>query len=103
MRVAVVSSGNELIKSGKKIKDHQVYDSNKYQIIHFLKKFNISVDDLGILKDDEIKVDKFYKKNQNKFDIIISSGLLKDGHFVGAKHPVDALHRFCMAHSVAPT
>ena len=64
MRVAVVSSGNELIKSGKKIKDHQVYDSNKYQIIHFLKKFNISVHDLGILKDDEIKVDKFYKKNQ---------------------------------------
>ena len=37
LRVAVVSSGNELIKSGKKIKDHQVYDSNKYQIIHFLK------------------------------------------------------------------
>ena len=74
LRVAVVSSGNELIKSGKKIKDHQVYDSNKYQIIHFLKKFNISVHDLGILKDDEIKVDKFYKKNQNKFDIIISSG-----------------------------
>jgi molybdopterin molybdotransferase len=74
LRVAVVSSGNELIKSGKKIKDHQVYDSNKYQIIHFLKKFNISVHDLGIIKDDEIKVDKFYKKNQNKFDIIISSG-----------------------------
>ena len=74
MRVAVVSSGNELIKSGKKIKDHQVYDSNKYQIINFLKKFNISVHDLGILKDDKIKVDKFYKKNQNKFDIIISSG-----------------------------
>ena len=54
LRVAVVSSGNELIKSGKKIKDHQVYDSNKYQIIHFLKRFNISVHDLGILKDDEI-------------------------------------------------
>jgi len=74
LRVAVVSSGNELIKSGKKIKDHQVYDSNKYQIIHFLKKFNVKVCDLGILKDDELKVDKFYKKNQNKFDIIISSG-----------------------------
>ena len=74
LRVAVVSSGNELIKSGKKIKDHQVYDSNKYQIIHFLKKFNVKVRDLGVLKDDKLKVDKFYKKNQNKFDIIISSG-----------------------------
>ncbi len=74
LRVAVVSSGNELIKSSKKIKDHQVYDSNKYQIIHFLKKFNIRVYDLGVLKDDEVKVDKFYKKNQTKFDIIISSG-----------------------------
>ena len=74
LRVAVVSSGNELIKSGKKIKDHQVYDSNKYQIIHFLSKFNVKVHDLGVIKDDELKVDKFYKKNQNKFDIIISSG-----------------------------
>ncbi len=74
LRVAVVSTGNELIKSGKKIKDHQVYDSNKYQIIYFLKKFNVKVHDLGVLKDDELKVDKFYKKNQNKFDIIISSG-----------------------------
>ena len=74
LKVGVVSSGNELIQCGKKIKDHQVYDSNKYQIIYFLKKFNIKVTDLGVLKDDQVIIEKFYKKNQNKFDIIISSG-----------------------------
>ena len=63
-----------MIKSGKKIKDHQVYDSNKNQIIYFLKKFNIKAKDLGVLKDNQLKIKSFYKNNQNKFDIIISSG-----------------------------
>ena len=74
LNIGVISSGNELIKSGKKIKDHQVYDSNKNQIIYFLKKFNIKAKDLGVLKDNQLKIKSFYKNNQNKFDIIISSG-----------------------------
>ena len=74
LNIGVISSGNELIKSGKKIKDHQVYDSNKNQIIYFLKKFNINAKDLGVLKDNQLKIKSFYKNNQNKFDIIISSG-----------------------------
>ena len=74
LNIGVISSGNELIKSGKKIKDHQVYDSNKNQIIYFLKKFNIKAKDLGVLKDNQLKIKTFYKNNQNKFDIIISSG-----------------------------
>ena len=74
LNIGVISSGNELIKSGKRIKDHQVYDSNKNQIIYFLKKFNINAKDLGVLKDNQLKIKSFYKNNQNKFDIIISSG-----------------------------
>ena len=44
---------------------------SKYDHRNNPKKLNF---DLKFLKDDKIKVDKFYKKNQNKFDIIISSG-----------------------------
>ena len=74
LKVGVVSTGNELINYKKKKKDFQTFDSNKLQIINFLKKYPISTNDLGILKDNYYDVEKFYKTNNSKYDIIISSG-----------------------------
>ena len=74
LKVGVVSTGNELINYKKKKKDFQTFDSNKLQIMNFLKKYPISIDDLGILKDNYKDVEKFYKTKNFKYDIIISSG-----------------------------
>ena len=74
LKVGVVSNGNELVKTGKSKRKEQVYDSNKLQIINFLKGYNLLVKDLGILRDNEKDIDNFYKKNIQKFDLIISSG-----------------------------
>jgi len=74
LKVGVVSTGNELINYKKKKKDFQTFDSNKLQIMNFLKKYPISIDDLGILKDNYKDVEKFYKTKNLKYDIIISSG-----------------------------
>ena len=74
LKVGVVSTGDELIDYKKKKKDYQTYDSNKLQIINFLKKYPISLDDLGILKDNYKDVKKFYRSKNSKYDLIISSG-----------------------------
>ena len=74
LKVGVISTGDELIDYKKKKKDYQTFDSNKLQIINFLKKYPISIDDLGILKDSFKDVEKFYKTNNSKYDLIISSG-----------------------------
>ena len=74
LKVGVVSTGNELINYKKKKKDFQTFDSNKLQIMNFLKKYPISIDDLGILRDNYKDVEKFYKTKNFKYDIIISSG-----------------------------
>ena len=55
LKIGIVSNGDELVKIGSIKKKEQVYDSNKLQIINFLKKFNVSIKDLGILKDNEKK------------------------------------------------
>ena len=74
LKVGVISTGDELIDYKKKKKDYQTFDSNKLQIINFLKKYPVSIDDLGILKDSFKDVEKFYKTNNSKYDLIISSG-----------------------------
>ena len=74
LKVGIVSTGNELINYKKKKKDFQTFDSNKLQIINFLKKYPISINDLGILKDNYKDVEKFYRTKNSNFDIIISSG-----------------------------
>ena len=64
LKIGIVSNGDELVKIGNIKKKEQVYDSNKLQIINFLKKFNVSIKDLGILKDNEKKIENFYKKRR---------------------------------------
>ena len=74
LKIGIVSNGDELVKIGNIKKKEQVYDSNKLQIINFLKKYNISIKDLGILKDNEKKIKNFYKDKIQKYDLIVSSG-----------------------------
>lgn len=74
LKVGVISTGDELIDYKKKKKDFQTFDSNKLQIINFLKKYPISIKDLGILKDTFKDVEKFYKTKKSQYDLIISSG-----------------------------
>lgn len=75
IKIGVFSIGDELIDSTKiKKNKSQIYDSNRYQIINFLKKWPIDIVDLGILSDNENSISNFYKKNIIKFDLIISSG-----------------------------
>lgn len=74
LKVGVVSTGDELIEYKKEKKDFQTFDSNKLQIINFLKKYPISLDDLGIIKDNFKDIEKFYKNYNSKYDVIISSG-----------------------------
>jgi len=73
--IGVFSIGDELIDLTKSKKDKsKIFDSNRYQIINFLKKWPVEIIDLGILKDDEKVISNFYKKNSSRFDLIISSG-----------------------------
>ncbi|MDA1284614.1 MAG: molybdopterin molybdotransferase MoeA, partial [Proteobacteria bacterium] len=73
--VGVFSIGDEIVDLTNFKKDKsKIFDSNRYQIINFLKKWPVEIVDLGILKDNEKVISNFYKKNSSRFDLIISSG-----------------------------
>ena len=52
LKVAVFSTGNEVLDPGDSLFKGAIYDSNRYTLMQLLKSVGCEVIDLGILKDD---------------------------------------------------
>ena len=52
IRVAVFSTGNELVSPGKPAPPAQLFDSNRFMLMAMLARLGCEVSDLGILADD---------------------------------------------------
>ena len=75
IRVAVFSTGDELIEPGMNPGDASIYDSNRFQIIMTMKSLGYEVIDLGIARDNMDSVDEMIIKAVGEdADIIITSG-----------------------------
>ena len=78
--IAVLATGNELVKLGERIKDNQVYDSNRIVLTALCKELGVEIMDLGIVGDDAVEIEKKLKNAFEEADGIITSG----GTSVGA-------------------
>jgi molybdopterin molybdotransferase len=74
IKVAFFSTGDEVVKAGKKIKSGQVYDSNHYTVQAMLKKLNVDSIDLGIIPDNKKLIKNTLIKASQKADAIITTG-----------------------------
>ena len=52
IRVAVFSTGNELVSPGERRAAAQLFDSNRFMLMAMLRRLGCEVGDLGILRDD---------------------------------------------------
>ena len=52
IRVAVFSTGNELVSPGGPRQPAQLFDSNRFMLMAMLARLGCEVSDLGILRDD---------------------------------------------------
>ncbi len=74
LKVAVISSGNELRSLGEDLAEGEIYDSNRYSIIALLSRLNVEVLDLGIIKDElHLILDAINRADQQS-DVVITSG-----------------------------
>ncbi len=74
LRVAVFSTGNELVQLGKPLATGQVYDSNRYTIISMLKRLGVEVLDKGAIPDDPVQLEQTLLSAANEAEVVITSG-----------------------------
>jgi molybdopterin molybdotransferase len=74
LKVAILSTGNELADFGSTLKTGQVFDSNRYTLRGMLTKLDVEVIDLGIVADDKLALENALIKASQVADVIISSG-----------------------------
>ncbi|MBJ7503117.1 MAG: molybdopterin molybdotransferase MoeA [Polynucleobacter sp.] len=74
LRVAIISSGNELRSLDQPLDAGSVYDSNRYSLIGLLTRLNLEIIDGGIVQDDPQTLKNAFRNAALKADVLISSG-----------------------------
>ena len=90
IRVAVFSTGNELVSPGSPRKPAQLFDSNRFMLMAMLSRLGCEVGDLGILRDDRASLAQGLKKEAGHHDLILTSGGVSTGEEDHVKAAVES-------------
>ncbi|WP_424629489.1 gephyrin-like molybdotransferase Glp [Bradyrhizobium sp. SYSU BS000235] len=91
IRVAVFSTGNELVAPGAERVPSQLFDSNRYMLIAMLGRLGCEVSDLGILPDDRASLAQALRKASADHDLILTSGGVSTGEEDHVKAAVESV------------
>ncbi|MBU3611337.1 molybdopterin molybdotransferase MoeA [Polynucleobacter sp. MG-27-Goln-C1] len=74
LKVAILSSGDELRPLGQALDLGSIYDSNRYSLTGLLNRLNLEIIDCGIVRDDPTSLKAAFMDAASKADVLISSG-----------------------------
>jgi molybdopterin molybdotransferase len=74
LKVALVSTGDEIIRPGTAIRSGQVYDSNHFLLRALLQTVDAEVRDLGVLPDHADVVSTALREAAKTCDVILTTG-----------------------------
>ncbi|MCP4319991.1 MAG: molybdopterin molybdotransferase MoeA [Hyphomicrobiales bacterium] len=102
LRVALVSTGNEIVDPGtvKTLEMGQVFDSNRHMLAALCNHLPLDVTDLGILDDDEAAIAKTLTSAVATHDVILTTGGASKGeedHIVNAIDTLGKRHLWQIA------
>jgi molybdopterin molybdotransferase len=100
IRVAVFSTGNELVSPGSRRAVAQLFDSNRVMLMAMLTRLGCEVTDLGILRDDRTALAIGLKRVAAAHDLILTTGGVSTGeedHVKAAVEDVGTLVLWRMA------
>ena len=74
LKVAILSSGDELRTLGQALDAGSIYDSNRYSLTGLLNRLNLEIIDCGIVRDDPTSLKQAFIEAASRADVLISSG-----------------------------
>jgi len=89
VRVAVFSTGNEIVAPGQARSPAQLFDSNRFMLIAMLGRLDCQVTDLGILRDDPDAISDSLLNAAAAHDLILTSGGVSTGEADHVKASVE--------------
>lgn len=91
LRVAIFSTGDELVEPGTPLKPGQIYNSNRPLLVTLCRQLGFTTIDCGIVEDTLSATKTALAKAANTADVIISSGGVSVGDEDHIKPAVEAL------------
>lgn len=74
LRVAFFSTGDELRSIGEPLDAGCVYDSNRYTLHGMLRRLNVELLDMGVVRDDPQALEAAFRRACENADAVITSG-----------------------------
>jgi molybdopterin molybdotransferase len=96
VRVAVFSTGNELVSPGTPRAAAQLFDSNRFMLIAMLARLGCEVSDLGIVGDDSASLAHGLKQVAGRHDLILTTGGVSTGEEDHVKAAVESVGRLVL-------
>lgn len=74
LRVAFFSTGDELRSIGEVLQEGDIYDSNRYTLYGMLKRLEVDIIDMGVIRDDPAAIRQALLTAADCADVILTSG-----------------------------
>lgn len=100
LKVALVSTGDEIREPGTALEPGTIYDANRFMITGLLGRLGAEITDLGILPDRKDVIQRSLQQTAKTHDLIISSGGVSVGeedHVKAAIQEIGQLHFWRLA------
>jgi molybdopterin molybdotransferase len=90
IRVAVFSTGDELVSPGEARAAPQLFDSNRFMLMAMLRRLGCEVRDLGIFADEKTSLANALKKVAGAHDLLLTTGGVSTGEEDHVKAAVES-------------
>jgi len=90
IRVAVFSTGDELVSPGDARGNSQLFDSNRFMLMAMLRRLGCEVSDAGIFRDERASLANALKQVAGKHDLLLTTGGVSTGEEDHVKAAVES-------------
>jgi molybdopterin molybdotransferase len=96
IRVAIFSTGNELVSPGETRAAPQLFDSNRFMLMAMLRRLGCEVSDLGILRDERRSLANALQNVAGSHDLVLTTGGVSTGEEDHVKAAVESVGRLVL-------